>query len=85
MTPQEALSRVIEHREIFHEEMLDVMRQIMSGEVTPVMMAALFFLVVLPIGVLLRLFGRDRLNRHHSESVVSYRLKPNKENIDGPV
>jgi anthranilate phosphoribosyltransferase len=41
MTPQEALSRVIEHREIFHEEMLDVMRQIMSGEVTPVMMAAI--------------------------------------------
>jgi anthranilate phosphoribosyltransferase len=41
MTPQEALSRVIEHREIFHEEMLDVMRQIMRGEVTPVMMAAI--------------------------------------------
>lgn len=41
MTPQEALSRVIEHREIFHEEMLAVMRQIMSGEVTPVMMAAI--------------------------------------------
>jgi len=40
MTPQEALSRVIEHREIFHEEMLDVMRQIMSGEVSPVMIAA---------------------------------------------
>ena len=32
MTPQEALARVIEHREIFHEEMLDVMRQVMSGE-----------------------------------------------------
>jgi anthranilate phosphoribosyltransferase len=41
MTPQEALARVIEHREIFHEEMLDVMRQIMRGEVTPVMMAAI--------------------------------------------
>lgn len=41
MTPQEALARVIEHREIFHEEMLDVMRQIMSGEVSPVMIAAI--------------------------------------------
>ena len=41
MTPQEALARVIEHREIFHEEMLDVMHQIMSGEVTPVMIAAI--------------------------------------------
>jgi len=35
MTPQEALSRVIEHREIFREEMLELMRAIMSGEVSP--------------------------------------------------
>ena len=41
MTPQEALARVIEHREIFHEEMLDVMRQIMSGDVSPMMIAAI--------------------------------------------
>jgi anthranilate phosphoribosyltransferase len=41
MTPQEALARVIDHREVFHEEMLDVMRQIMSGEVSPVMIAAI--------------------------------------------
>ena len=41
MTPQEALVRVIEHREIFHDEMLDLMRQIMSGEMSPVMMAAI--------------------------------------------
>src|SRR4249920_1926457 len=40
MTPQEALARVIEHREIFHEEMLSLMRKIMSGEATPVMIAA---------------------------------------------
>jgi len=38
---QEALQRTIEHREIFHDEMLALMRQIMSGEVTPVMIAAL--------------------------------------------
>jgi anthranilate phosphoribosyltransferase len=41
MKPQEALLRLIEHREIFHEEMLSLMRQIMAGEVTPVMIAAL--------------------------------------------
>jgi anthranilate phosphoribosyltransferase len=41
ITPQQALQRVIEHREIFHDEMLALMRQIMSGEVSPVMMAAL--------------------------------------------
>ena len=32
----EALTRVIEHREIFHDEMLSLMRAIMSGEMTPV-------------------------------------------------
>jgi len=41
MTPQAALQRVIEHREIFHEEMVSLMRQIMSGEVSPVMIAAI--------------------------------------------
>lgn len=40
-TPQEALQRVIEHREIFHDEMLELMRQIMHGEVSPVMIAAI--------------------------------------------
>jgi anthranilate phosphoribosyltransferase len=41
ITPQQALQRVLDHREIFHDEMLHLMRQIMSGEMSPVMMAAL--------------------------------------------
>ncbi len=41
MKPQEALARVIEHREIFHDEMVSLMRQIMGGEVSPVMIAAI--------------------------------------------
>ena len=41
MTPQDALVRVIEHREIFHEEMVSLMRQIMSGEVSPTLIAAI--------------------------------------------
>jgi anthranilate phosphoribosyltransferase len=41
MTPQAALQRVIEHREIFNDEMISLMRQIMGGEVTPVMIAAI--------------------------------------------
>ena len=41
MTPQEALTRVIEHREIFREEMLSLMRQIMTGEVSPTLIAAI--------------------------------------------
>jgi anthranilate phosphoribosyltransferase len=41
ITPQQALQRVIEHREIFHDEMLHLMRLIMGGEVSPVLVAAL--------------------------------------------
>ena len=41
MKAQDALTRVIEHREIFHDEMLDLMRQIMKGEMSPLMVAAI--------------------------------------------
>ena len=41
ITPQEALQRTIEHREIFHDEMVQLMRQIMRGEVSAVMTAAI--------------------------------------------
>lgn len=41
MTPQEALIRITEHREIFREEMLSLMRAIMSGEVSAPLIAAL--------------------------------------------
>jgi anthranilate phosphoribosyltransferase len=41
ITPQEALQRTIEHREIFHDEMIALMRQIMNGEVSPLMTAAI--------------------------------------------
>ncbi len=40
-TPQEALQRVLVHREIFFDEMVELMRQIMRGDVSPVMTAAL--------------------------------------------
>lgn len=41
ITPQEALQRAIEHREIFQDEMLHLMRLIMKGEMSPVMIAAI--------------------------------------------
>jgi anthranilate phosphoribosyltransferase len=41
ITPQEALQRTIEHREIFHDEMIALMRQIMRGEVSALMTAAI--------------------------------------------
>ncbi len=41
LTDPQALQRAIEHREIFHDEMLGLMRRIMTGEMSPVVMAAL--------------------------------------------
>lgn len=41
ITPSEALSRCIEHREIFHDEMLHLMRTLMRGEMSPTMASAL--------------------------------------------
>jgi anthranilate phosphoribosyltransferase len=41
ITPQEALQRTIEHREIFHDEMLHLMRLIMKGDISPLMVAAI--------------------------------------------
>jgi anthranilate phosphoribosyltransferase len=40
-TPQQALQRAIEHREIFFDEMVELMRMIMRGEVSPMMTAAI--------------------------------------------
>lgn len=41
MNPQEALQRLIEHQEIMHDDMTSLMRQIMQGEVSPVLIAAI--------------------------------------------
>jgi len=41
ITPNEALHRCIEHREIFHDEMLHLMRMLMRGEMSPTLAAAL--------------------------------------------
>ncbi|HTT12993.1 MAG TPA: anthranilate phosphoribosyltransferase [Burkholderiaceae bacterium] len=40
ITTTEALVRCIEHREIFHDEMLALWRRLMSGELSPVQIAA---------------------------------------------
>lgn len=41
ITPQQALTRLVEQREIFYDEMLSLMRQIMGGELTPAQIAGI--------------------------------------------
>ena len=40
-TPQQALQRLLSNNELFHDEMIDLMRQIMRGEVAPELIAAI--------------------------------------------
>ena len=40
-TPQEAINRLSDKREIFFDEMVDLFRQVMEGKVTPVQLAAI--------------------------------------------
>ena len=41
ITPQQALARLIDNNELFYDEMTDLMRQIMRGEVLPEQIAAI--------------------------------------------
>ncbi len=41
MNPQEILTRIIEHRQISHDEMLSIMRQLMSGNFSPIIISAI--------------------------------------------
>lgn len=41
MNPHEALTRIVSHQDITHDEMLSLMRQIMQGDVSPVLIAAI--------------------------------------------
>lgn len=41
MSPQEILTRIIQHQDIPHDDMLILMRQIMQGELSPVLIAAI--------------------------------------------
>ena len=40
-TPQEAINRLCDKREIFYDEMVDLMRSVMEGKVPPVQLAAI--------------------------------------------
>ncbi|MDW8374003.1 MAG: anthranilate phosphoribosyltransferase, partial [Planctomycetota bacterium] len=41
LTPQQALQRIIEHRELFEDEMEALMRELLGGAWTPAQVAAL--------------------------------------------
>ena len=70
ITPQEALQRTIEHREIFHDEMLELMRQIMRGELSPVMTASILTGLRVKKETVGEIAGAAQVMREFSRKVV---------------
>ncbi|TAL95155.1 MAG: anthranilate phosphoribosyltransferase [Rhodanobacter sp.] len=70
ITPQEALQRTIEHREIFHDEMIALMRQIMRGEVSALMTAAIITGLRVKKETVGEITGAARVMRELSDKVV---------------
>ena len=71
ITPHEALQRTIEHREIFHDEMIALMRQIMRGEVSPLMTAAIITGLRVKKESVGEITGAARVMRELSAKVVA--------------
>ena len=63
ITASQALQRTIEHREIFHDEMLHLMRLIMGGEMSSVMMAALITGLRVKKETIGEITGADNVNQ----------------------
>ncbi len=60
---------------------------VMNRIVSPVVLGAVFFLVICPVGILMRLLGRDPLSRELDRAAESYRVssrKPSRESMERP-
>jgi hypothetical protein len=52
-----------------------------------IILGIMFFLLIFPIGLILKLFGKDSMNRKFNDKIKTYRkiVKPrNKENLEKP-
>ncbi len=84
ITLTDALQRTIEHREIFHDEMLSIMRRIMSGEVSPVMIAALMIGLRVKKETIGEIAASAQVMREFATKVeVDPELKPNLVDVVG--
>ena len=72
ITPQEALVRCIEHREIFHDEMLKLMRMIMADEMSPQMTSAILMGLRVKketVGIHSQIAGKDEFHCQVSDGL----------------
>ena len=60
---------------------------LLSKITTPLIMGIVFFLVIMPFGIALRLLGKDPMRRGFDKTATSYRIesiKATKENLENP-
>ena len=60
---------------------------LLSRVTTPLVLGAVFFLVFLPAGLVMRVFGRDPLARRFDRSAASYRTpsrRPDRDSLQRP-
>lgn len=59
----------------------------LSKITTPIIMGLVFFVLILPFGVVLKILGKDPMRRRFDATAGSYRIesdKPTKENLENP-
>lgn len=69
MTPQAALNRLIDQNELFYDEMLDLMRQIMRGDITPAQTAAILIGLRVKVESVLEIAAAATVMREFSDKV----------------
>jgi anthranilate phosphoribosyltransferase len=69
ITPQDALNRLIDQNELFYDEMLDLMRQIMRGEISPALTAAILVGLRVKVESVLEIAAAATVMREFSDKV----------------
>ena len=77
ITIAEAIQRTVEHREVFHDEMLHIMRQIMHGELSPAQIAGFI------MGLRHRQFAIEGVQFHPEALLTEHGHKMLQNFIDG--
>lgn len=57
--------------------------QVLSKIMTPLVLGIVFYGLVLPMGLIMRVFGNDPMNRDFSQDAESYRVKSQRAERDG--
>ena len=69
ITPQQALTRLLDHNELFHDEMTDLMRLIMSGQVAPELIAAILMALRMKVETVLEIAAAAGVMREFATRV----------------